>query len=45
MYITKPRQVGKSYAHYLSIESDLNKYIKFKKIELRKEKIIKIFNI
>ena len=43
MYITKPRQIGRSY--YLSIESDLNKYIKFKKIELRKEKIIKIFNI
>ena len=44
MYFTKPRQIGRSY--YLSIESDLNKYIKFKKkIELRKEKIIKIFNI
>lgn len=41
MYITKPRQIGKSYAHYLSIA----KYFKFKKIELRKEKIIKIFNI
>lgn len=41
MYFTKPRQIGRSY--YLPI--DLNKYIKFKKIELRKEKIIKIFNI
>ena len=40
MYFTKPRQIGRSY--YLSIESDLNKYIKFKKIELRKEKIFNI---
>ena len=45
MYITKPRQIGRTYANYSSIVNDLNKYFKFKKIELRKEKIVRIFNI
>ena len=33
------KQIGKSYVN------DLDKYFRFKKIELRKVKIIKIFNI
>lgn len=45
MYVIKPRQIGRTYPNYSSIVDDLNKYFKFKKIELRKEKIVRIFNI